>query len=125
MSGKFIGNANLTKDVELRQAGENSVADLSVAVNNGYGDRQKTAFLDVTVWGKQAEACAKYLAKGDAVYLEAFPQTESWETDGQKRYKLKFTATLVDFLSTKPKSNTSSDNSSDIEQVATNDEIPF
>lgn len=41
-----------------------SVLNFSLGVNDGYGDRKSTFFVDVTVWGKTAESCAKYLRKG-------------------------------------------------------------
>jgi single-strand DNA-binding protein len=86
---------NLTRDPELRyiQSGM-AVTELGLAVN----DRRKTAtgewvdeptFVDVTVWGRQAETASEYLTKGSPVLIEGRLKLDSWEKDGQKRSKLK------------------------------------
>ena len=86
---------NLTRDPELRyiQSGM-AVSELGLAVN----DRRKTAtgewvdeptFVDVTVWGRQAETASEYLTKGSPVLIEGRLKLDTWEKDGQKRSKLK------------------------------------
>lgn len=92
---KVILVGNVTRDIELRQIGSgSSVCDLGLAVN----DRKKTqsgewvdetTFVDVTLWNKTAEIAAQYLGKGSPVLIEGKLKLESWETDGQKRTKLK------------------------------------
>jgi len=71
-----------------------AVTELGLAVN----DRRKTAtgewvdeptFVDVTVWGRQAETASEYLAKGSPVLIEGRLKLDAWEKDGQKRSKLK------------------------------------
>lgn len=95
----------LTADPELRytQTGL-AVSDLRLAVNRAYtaadGSRkEEVCFLDVTVWKRTAETCAEYLHKGSPVFIEGRLQMDAWETpDGQKRSKLRVTATNVQFL---------------------------
>jgi single-strand DNA-binding protein len=61
-------------------------------------ERKKTAtgewvdeatFIDVTLWNRTAEIAAEYLGKGSSVLIEGRLKLEKWETDGQKRSKLK------------------------------------
>ena len=103
---KVLLMGNLTKDVELRFLASGSpVADMGLAVNRKYKKNdewvEEVAFIDVTVWGKQAENCAEYLQKGSPVFIEGRLKFEQWETDGQKRSKLKVEAQTVQFLSNK------------------------
>lgn len=95
----------LTRDVELRYLGNGTaVTDLRIAVSWRYrrqdGERvEETCFVDVTVWGRDAENCNQYLSKGRGVFIEGRLKFESWETqDGQKRNKLKVVADRVQFL---------------------------
>ena len=86
---------NLTRDIELRYTpGGTPVMDNAVAVN----DRRKTAsgewvdeatFVDVTFWGRTAEVASEYLSKGSPVLVEGRLKLDTWETDGQKRSKLR------------------------------------
>jgi single-strand DNA-binding protein len=86
---------NLTRDPELRylQSGM-AVVDLGLAVNdkrkNAQGEWiEETTFVDVTVWGRTAEVAGEYLTKGSPVFIEGRLKLDTWETDGQKRSKLK------------------------------------
>ena len=96
---------NLTRDPELRQtAGGLSVSDLGVAVSETYqnkaGEKVETkCFTDVVVWGRQAEVCSQYLAKGAPVMVEGRLQLDQWETEaGEKRSRLRVKADRVQFL---------------------------
>jgi single-strand DNA-binding protein len=71
-----------------------AVTELGLAVN----DRRKgqngewveeTTFVDVTLWGRTAEVAGEYLSKGSPVLIEGRLKLDQWETDGQKRSKLK------------------------------------
>jgi single-strand DNA-binding protein len=95
---------NLTRDPELRyvQSGM-AVTDVGLAVN----DRRKTAtgewveettFVDVTVWGRQAETVSEYLTKGSPVLFEGRLKLDTWEKDGQKHSKLKVVCERMQLL---------------------------
>ena len=63
------------------------------------GKGQPTAdFVPVTVWGKQAESCADYLAKGRMVAVQGRITTGSYEKDGRTVYTTEVTAERVQFL---------------------------
>ena len=107
---------NLTRDPELRYTASGSaVADFGIAVNRRYkqGDEWKedVCFVDITVWGKQAENCAEYLNKGRGVFIEGRLQFRSWESEeGQKRHKIEVVANNVQFLSRSQPSQEGHDN---------------
>jgi single-strand DNA-binding protein len=82
-----------------------SVTKLRVAVpervkNSATGEYEdKAHFVDVTVWGAQAEACGRYLSKGRRVAIEGRLQHSEWQADdGSKRQKLEVVARNVEFL---------------------------
>jgi single-strand DNA-binding protein len=96
---------NLTRDPESRTlATGQTVAELGLAVNETYRDKEgksvdKTCFVDITVWGKQAESCQKFLKKGAQVLVEGKLQFDQWTTDGgEKRSRLRVTAHRVQFV---------------------------
>lgn len=108
---KWIGSGRVTRDTELRHLPNGTaVADVGMCSNRTYFDKNKNekveepTFTDVTLWGKQAETLAQYLTKGTQITVVGRLKFETWETDGQKRSKLKVVAEEVN-LGAKPKSN--------------------
>jgi single-strand DNA-binding protein len=101
---KVILMGNLTRDPELRYIPSGTaVATLRLAVNNRYrqGDEWKddVCYVDVTVWGKQAENCNEFLSKGSGVLVEGRLSYRTWETEeGQTRSKHEVVANTVRFL---------------------------
>jgi len=97
---------NLTRDPELRFTPKGTaVADVAIAINriwnNEAGQRQEeTTFVDITLWGRQAELAQQYLTKGRGIYVEGRLQMDTWEdkTSGQKRSKLKVIGENLQFL---------------------------
>jgi len=85
---------NLTRDPELRfTANGSAVAGFGFAANRRYKQndewKEEVCFIDITVWGKQAESCSEYLHKGSSAFIEGRLNFRSWETEqGQKRSKL-------------------------------------
>lgn len=99
---------NLTRDPELRYIPSGSaVVTLRMAINRNYKSqsgeqKEEVTFVNVVVWGKQAENCAEYLAKGSSVFVEGRLQSRQWETDdGQKRSILEVVADRVQFIGKK------------------------
>jgi single-strand DNA-binding protein len=102
---------NLTRDPELRYIPNGSaVSNLRLAVNRTYKNqageqKEEVTYVNVVVWGKQAENCAEYLSKGSSVFVEGRLQSRQWETDdGQKRSVLEVVADRVQFLDRKKSS---------------------
>ncbi len=94
---------NLTRKPEIRYTPDGTpVAKFSIAVNEGYGDKQKAHFFDIDVWDKRAENCEKYLDKGSKVAVQGRLRQERWEaSDGGKRSRVVVNARDVMFLSPK------------------------
>ena len=96
---------NLGKDPEVRfTASGRAVARFPVATsevwNDAEGQRQeRTEWHNVVVWGKQAETCGQYLAKGRQVYVEGSIRTRQYDDkEGNRRYITEIIAQRVQFL---------------------------
>ena len=94
---------NLTRDVELRNTPTGTVVtDVGLAVNDRVKRNNEwvdeATFVDVTLWGRQAEIAAEYLGKGSSVLFEGRLKLDSWEQDGQKRSKLRVVAERMQML---------------------------
>ncbi|HEX5983895.1 MAG TPA: single-stranded DNA-binding protein [Solirubrobacterales bacterium] len=100
---------NLTRDPKLRTTESGTkVCNLRVAVNgrrkNGNDEYvDKPNYFNVSVWGKQGERCAEYLAKGRPVAVEGrLDWKEQGEDDDHREY-VQIVANIVQFLGGKPK----------------------
>ena len=103
----------LTKDPEIRQttSGTN-VTTFSLAVDRMFSKEKETDFIRIVVYGKVAESCARYLAKGKQAAVRGRIQTGSYETkDGEKRYTFDVIADQITFLS--PKSDSAEQSAPD------------
>lgn len=100
---------NLLDDPKLRYTPNTSpVANFRLAVNtrfrsaNAEAQKDETLFIDVVVFGKQAETCTQYLTKGRQVLVEGRLRIRSWEgKDAQRKYRTEVVAERVQFLGTK------------------------
>jgi len=95
---------NLTRDVTLRNTPSGrSVANFGVATNrvwvNANGQKQQEVeFHNVVVWGKMAELCNQYLAKGRLVFVEGRIRTRSWvDSNEQKRTSTEIISENISF----------------------------
>ena len=99
---------NLTRDVEVKylQSGM-AVAEIGLAVNDRRKDAktnqwiEETTFVDVTFWGRTAEVAAEYLGKGSPVLVEGRLKLDQWETEGQKRSKLRVVCEKMQMVGSK------------------------
>lgn len=97
---------NITRDLEVRYTPKGTaLADLGLAVNrltvNDQGEkREEVTFVDVTLWGRQAELAGQYLSKGRPVFIEGRLQLDTWDDKqtGQKRSKLKVVGENLQFI---------------------------
>jgi single-strand DNA-binding protein len=116
---KVLLMGNLTRDPELRylsgggsgggggggREGGNAICKFGLAVNrqwrNQAGEKQEeTCFVDIVVFGRQAETCNEFLRKGRGAFIEGRLKLDQWEDreSGQKRSKLEVVAENVQFL---------------------------
>ena len=105
---KVMVIGRLGRDPELRYTqSEQAVCSLSIATDESYQDRDgnkvdRTEWHRVQVWGKAAENCSAFLAKGSLVYVEGSLQTRKWQDqNGQDRYTTEIKAQRVQFLDRK------------------------
>lgn len=104
----WTGIGNLTSDPDVSYTTSNDpmcVCRLSIAINDGYGDKQTTSFINVVAFGKIGENCEKYLSKGSKVAVTGRIQTGSYEKDGRKIYTTDIIASNIEFLSAKREEN--------------------
>ena len=100
MINNWHGIGNLTKDPEQRstQTGK-TVCNFSIAINQKFGDKETTEFVNCVAWGKLAEICGNYLTKGKQVYVSGRLQTRKWETkEGATRYSTEIVADQMQML---------------------------
>jgi len=79
---------NIGGDVKVNKVGDSSVANFSVAVTAGYGDKKQTIWVACALWGKQAESkLVDYLVKGQQVALTGEMSTR--DHDGKTYVQLR------------------------------------
>lgn len=97
---------NLTRDPEYKQlTSGQAVCRLGLASNRQFKNKQsgmmvqEVCYIDIDVWGAQAESCRQYLQKGRAVLIEGRLKLDSWEdAEGKSRSKHSVVADRVVFL---------------------------
>lgn len=101
---QVIGRLGADPEIKYTSNGT-AVANLSVATDESYVNKQtgqkveKTEWHSVTLWKGQAEFAAKYLKKGNLVFVEGSMGTQTWEgPDGKTNYKKIITARNIQSL---------------------------
>lgn len=135
---KVLLIGNLGKDPEVRFTGTGrAVAKFPLATsevwNDAEGQRQeRTEWHNIVVWGKQAETCGQYLAKGRQVFIEGAIRTRQYDDkDGNRRYITEITAQRVQFLGggggrgAEPRGMPADEPPAAAAQGAEDDDIPF
>lgn len=95
---------HLGADPELRYtASGTAVAKFRIATTETFTDRngqkqERTEWHRITAWGKLAEICGQYLAKGRLVYIEGRIRSDTWEQEGVKRYSYEIVADNMKML---------------------------
>ena len=131
----------LIKDVELRytQSSNATYARFTIAVDKGMSKEKKqeleakgqqTAdFINIVVWGKQAENCQKYLQKGRNVAIQGRIQSGSYTAqDGTKKYTTEVWAERVQFIDWGEKKEDHTQPFGQFDEISfetTNEDIPF
>jgi len=103
---RVIVMGNLTRDPEYKQLSSGqSVCRLGLASNRQFKNRQtgmmvqEVCFVDIDVWGAQAESCNQYLQKGRGVLVEGRLKLDTWvDNEGQRRSKHSIVADRVTFM---------------------------
>ena len=103
---RIILMGNLTRDPEHRQLPSGQgVCRLSLATNRQFKNKQsdtlvqEVCYIDVDVWGAQAESCRQYLQKGRPVLVEGRLKFDTWkDTEGNPKQRHSILADSVVFL---------------------------
>lgn len=95
----LLGNLGADPELKMTQGGQ-AVLKLRLATTETYLDRnqtrqERTEWHSVTVWGKRGEALAKFLTKGERVFVEGSLRTSSYEKNGEKRYSTEIVASNI------------------------------
>lgn len=108
MSNVFSGVCHVSQDatVKTTPSGQ-TVLNVNVANNVGFGDNQKTVWLRVALWGKRAEgSLVDYLRKGQAVFISGEMTTNEFtKNDGTKGFQVEITANTIDLVGGKKSDN--------------------
>lgn len=131
MLNRIILIGRLTKDPELRYTPNGrAVASFTLAVDRPFKNQQgerEADFINIVVWGNQAENCANYLSKGKLAAVDGRLQIRSFDgQDGQRRWITEVVADNVRFLSPKGSSEGFSEPGNMGSEVDfSDDDIPF
>lgn len=95
----LLGNLGADPELKMTQGGQ-AVLKLRLATTETYLDRnqarqERTEWHSVTMWGKRGEALAKFLTKGERIFVEGSLRTSSYEKNGEKRYSTEINASNI------------------------------
>ncbi|WP_424236388.1 single-stranded DNA-binding protein [Bhargavaea ginsengi] len=91
----------LTKDIQLRYTNSGkAVANATLAVDRRF-QKDKTDFINLVIWDKQAENLANYTGKGSRIGVNGRIETDSYEKDGQRVFKTEVVVENFTFLDSK------------------------
>ena len=83
---------NITRDVEMREAGNSTVANTAIAYNRRYNSqgewREETSYFDITAWGELAENASASLNKRDRVTVTGYLKQETCGDEDNRRSKI-------------------------------------
>ena len=121
---KAFFTGRTTDDVEIRYTSsqeQTAFGNFTIAVDDGYGENKHTSFFNCSIFGKRAEAFAKYVTKGTKVMLECKPKQDTWkDQNGNNRSAVKFIVTEWEFAQSKSDSGVAS-NPSEASATSTDD----
>lgn len=101
MTNLTILTGRITKDLELKQAGQTQVTNFSLAVDNPF-KKDDTSFFDIVAFGKTAELLNNYCSKGSKILIEGnLKQDRFQDKEGNNRSVVRVIANRIEFLDSK------------------------
>ena len=99
---------NITKEPEVRFAGQTQIANISIAVNKKVKQQDKTSFFEAVSFGKTAEFISKYFHKGSKILLEGELEQQTWQDKQTQKTRSKVCIIIqkVHFVDKAPQQNT-------------------
>lgn len=125
---QLMGNLTRDPDLKITPSGT-AVVDVGIAVNESFKNKagekvEQVCFVDVVIWGRQAETTKEFLKKGSPVFIEGRLQLDQWETEKkEKRSKLRVRADRVIFMGSGKKGAPIPDESTAPAEYT--DDVPF
>ena len=105
MTNLTILTGRITKDLELKQAGQTQVTNFSLAVDNPF-KRDDTSFFDIVAFGKTAQLLNNYCGKGSKILIEGnLKQDRFQDKEGNNRSVVRVIANRIEFLDSKGSNN--------------------
>lgn len=105
MANSVILTGRITKDLELKPAGQTQVINFSMAVDNPF-KKDDASFFDIVAFGKTAELLNNYCGKGSKILIEGnLKQDRFQDKEGNNRSVVRVIANRVEFLDSKGQSN--------------------
>ncbi|PTG54708.1 single-stranded DNA-binding protein [Staphylococcus chromogenes] len=105
MANSVILTGRITKDLELKPAGQTQVTNFSMAVDNPF-KKDDASFFDIVAFGKTAELLNNYCGKGSKILIEGnLKQDRFQDKQGNNRSAVRVIANRVEFLDSKGQSN--------------------
>ena len=128
----FSGVGRLTRDCEVKQAGQSTVCKFSLACADNYS-KDKTHFFNCVSFGKQGDIIAKWFKQGSKIYVYGFLKQESWtDKEGNKKSAVCLHVDGFEFVDSKKDSGSTAETVADkfngeiVNAPSFNDEdIPF
>lgn len=124
----LIIDGHLGKDPELKQTQSGiAVCKITIANTTGFGDKEKTYWIDSVAFKKTAEYICNYAHKGDYISCSGILTQQSWDDKdtGKKRSKMEFAINKVEKIVNKTNHEMKKDQSDDSQIQFPDDDIPF
>ena len=120
-----IAAGRLARDAELRntQSGT-TVCSFTIACDAGYGDKKRTEWVKVAIFGKRADGLHPHLKKGTALTVQGEAKSNGWTKDGEAKAEIEIFADKITLQGSKQGSS-ESQASNDVSDNSVDDEIPF
>lgn len=120
----------LTRDAELKYTNSGlAILDFSIAVNRSKKDGDQwvdeASFFECSMMGKSAESISRYMVKGHQIVVSGSLRQDRWESDGQKRSKVKIHAYAVQLVGEKKSQGPSQTQQQTFDDGDFQDDVPF
>ena len=97
----FIGRLGREPENRTTQGGK-TVCSFSIAIDEKWGDKKHTEWVNIVTWEKLADICSMYLHKGSLVLASGRIQTRTYDDkEGVKRYVTEIVASNIQMLDKK------------------------
>lgn len=119
----LVGRTTRVPEVKMT-SGMTKVVNFTLAVDNGYGETQKTDFFNCVAFGKTAETIATYVKKGDLILVEGRLEIDKWtDREGVNRERAKIVVSKFTFLETKKSREEREEDVGEVESLENIDEL--